>query len=72
MYIYIHISTKHTHAHKVELKTLHFNFDLILQNRYSPFYLKETTNYWSFSVLPAVSQLIMQVNKPTFAYKLAL
>ena len=45
MYIYIHISTKHTHAHKVELKTLHFNFDLILQNRYSPFYLKETTNY---------------------------
>ena len=59
-----------THTYKVELKTLYFNFDLILQNRYSPFYLKETANYWSLGVLCAVSQLIMRVNKPTFAYKL--
>ena len=30
----------------------------------------ETTYYWSLSVSRAVSQLIMRVNKPKFAYKL--
>ena len=46
---------------------------------FSPFYLEETTNYWSLSAWwayglvnsRAVSQLIMRVNKPTVAYKLA-
>ena len=39
---------------------------------FSPFYLKEMKNYYSLSVSRTVSQLIMRVQKPTVAYKLAL
>ena len=39
---------------------------------FSPIYLEEMKNYYSLSVSRTVNQLIMQVRKPTVAYKLAL
>ena len=49
-----------------------FPFCLTITEQFSPFYLEEMKNYWSLSVSRAVSQVIMQVHKPTVAYKLAL
>ena len=45
----IYKQNTHTHMHKVELKTLYFNFDSLLQKHFS-FYLEETRrfmNLWS-------------------------
>ena len=64
-----YINKTHTHIHKVELKTLYFNFVWLLQNRFLLFILK---NYLSLSVSRTVNQLIMQVYKPKVEYKLAL
>ena len=47
-------------------------FCLTITQPYSPVYLEEMKNYWSVSVLRAVSQVIMRVRKPTVEYKLAL
>ena len=35
---------------KLELKTLYFNFDSLLQNRFLRSYLEEMKNYWSLVV----------------------
>ena len=54
----------------MELKILYVNFDWLLQNRF----LRSISRKWKTTttrvVSRAVSQLIMRVNKPTFAYKL--
>ena len=50
--------------HKVEPKTLYFNFVWLLQIRFLRFLSK------SLSVSRAVSQVIIRVHKPTVAYKL--
>ena len=63
------IYKQNTHTHKVELKTLYLKFVWLLQKPFSPFYLKETTNYWGLSVSRTVSQLFMRLNKPTVEYK---
>ena len=49
-----------------------FQFCLTITEPLSPFSLEEMKNYLSLSVSRAVSQVIMQVHKPTVAFKLAL
>ena len=49
-----------------------FQFCLTITELFSPFYLEEMKNYWSFNVSRTVSQVIMQVHKPKVEYKLAL
>ena len=64
----------------MELKTLYFNFEWLSQNRFlCSISRKRLTIEVSvlgelmvLSFARALSQLIMRVNKPTFAYKLAL
>ena len=64
-----YINKSHTHAQSGAENSL-FQVCLPITKPFSPFYLKETTNYWSLSVSRTVSPLIMRVNKPTVAYKL--
>ena len=59
----------HTHTQSGAENSL-FQVRLPITKPFSPFYLEETTNYWSLSVSRTVIQLIMWVNKPTVAYKL--
>ena len=66
----IYIIKTRTYTRSGDKKTLYFSFDWLLQKSFSPFYLEEMKNYWSLVVSRAVSQLIMRVNKPAFAYKL--
>ena len=66
----IYIIKTHPYTRSEDKKTLYFSFDWLLQKLFSPFYLEEMKNYWSLVVSRAVSQLIMRVNKPAFAYKL--
>ena len=61
-----------THTERGDENSL-FQFWLTITKPFSlSFYLGEMKNYgnWSLVVSLAVSQLIMQVNKPTFTYKL--
>ena len=63
-----------THTHKVELKTLYFNFDSPLRKRFlRSISRKRLTIEISAleELMVAVSQLIMRVHKPTVTYKLA-
>ena len=68
-----YINKTHTHIHKVELKTLYFNFDSPLQKRFlRSISRKRLTIEISAleELMVAVSQLIMRVNKPKVEYKL--
>ena len=72
-----YINRTHTHMHKVELKTLYFNFDSPLQKRFlRSISRKRLTIEVSalaldeLMVLRAVSQLIMRGHKPKVEYKL--
>ena len=67
----IYKQNTHTHIHKVELKTLHFNFDSPLQKRFLRSISRKrlTIEVSALSldelmVLRAVSQLIMRGHKP--------
>ena len=44
-----------------------FQFCLTITKPFSPIYLEEMKNYLSLAVSRTVSQLIMRVDKPTFA-----
>ena len=57
---YIYKTHTHTHSSLFDYYKTVFSFQ----------YLKETTNYWSLSVSHTLTQLIMRVNKLTFAYKI--
>ena len=54
--------------HKVELKSLYFNFVWQLQNRF----LLSISRTWKTIKARTVSQLIMRVHKPKVEYKLVL
>ena len=72
---YINKTHTHTHIHKVELKTLYFNFDSPLRKRFlRSISRKRLTIEISAldELMVAVSQLIMQVNKPKLEYKFGL
>ena len=58
--------SKHTHIHKVEPKTLYFNFVWLLQNRFLLSISRKWKAYYylSLSVSRAVSQVIIRVHKP--------
>ena len=70
-----YINKTHTHIHKVELKTLYFNFDSPLQKRFLRSISRkrltiEVSALDELMVLRAVSQLIMRGHKPKVEYKL--
>ena len=65
-----YIMRVNTHTEESGAENSLFQFWLTITKPFSPFYLEETKNYRSLVVSRAVSQLIMRVNKPTFAYKL--
>ena len=62
-----YINKTQTHAQSQEPKTFYFQFCLTITKPFSPTYLEEMKNYLSLAVSRAVSQLIMRVDKPTFA-----
>ena len=65
--IYKQNTHRHTHIHRVELKTLYFNFDSPLRKRFlRSISRKRLTIEISAleELMVAVSQLIMRVNKP--------
>ena len=72
-----YINKTHTHTQSGAENSL-FQFWLTVTKAFSPFYLEETTNYWSLSAWcaygfvnsHAVSQLIMRVHKPEVEYRL--
>ena len=64
-----YIDKTHTHTQSGAENSL-FQVCLTITKPFSPFDLKETTNYLSLSVSRTVSHSIMRVNKPTVAYKL--
>ena len=70
-----YINKTHTHIHKVELKTLYFNFDSPLQKRFIRSITRkrltiEVSALDELMVLRAVSQLIMRGHKPKVECKL--
>ena len=69
-----YINKTHTHIHKVELKTLYFNFDSPLQKRFLRSISRILSAWWAYGLVNSravsYSQLIMRVNKPKVAYKL--
>ena len=65
-----YINKTHTHTQSGAENSLFQVCLTITKPPFSPFYLKETTNYWRLSVLRTFSQLIMRVNKPTVENKL--
>ena len=71
---YINKTHTQTHTQSGAENSL-FQFWLTIAKPFSPFYFEETTNYITeVSALMDLSihgQLIMRVNKPTIAYKLA-
>ena len=78
--VYVFLFSAKTRIYKQNTRTYtqsgaensQFQFCLTITELFSPFYLEEMKNYWSLSVSRAVSQVIMRVHKPTFAYKFAL
>ena len=67
-----YINKTHAHIHKVELKTLYFNFVWLLQNCFLRFISRKWKTIEVLSFSRTVNQLIMRVHKPKVEYKLAL
>ena len=73
-----YINKTHTHIHKVELKTLYFNFDSPLQKRFIRSITRKRLTIEVAALAldelmvlrAAVSQLIMRGHKPKVEYKL--
>ena len=77
-----YINKTNTHIHKVELKTLYFNFDSLFQKRFlrsipwkrltiEVLVLDELIFNYGLVNSRAVSQLTVRVTMPTVTYKLS-